>query len=73
MTRRAGVSHGAPAHHFRNKAGLLTAFAAQGYESLARTVVDEIASTGGQDGADVLAAIGAVMSVSPWSIPPISR
>src|SRR5580658_4585788 len=58
VTRRAGVSHGAPAHHFRNKAGLLTAFAAQGYESLARTVADEIAGAGGHDGADVLAAIG---------------
>ena len=27
IARRAGVSHGAPAHHFGNKAGLLTAFA----------------------------------------------
>jgi AcrR family transcriptional regulator len=58
VTRRAGVSHGAPAHHFRNKAGLLTAFAAQGYESLGRTVAAEIAGAGGHDGAGVLAAIG---------------
>jgi len=59
VTRRAGVSHGAPAHHFRNKAGLLAAFAAQGYESLGHTVAAEIAGTaGGHDGADVLAAIG---------------
>jgi AcrR family transcriptional regulator len=58
VTRRVGVSHGAPAHYFRNKAGLLTAFATQGYELLARTVADEIAATGGRDGADVLAAIG---------------
>ena len=27
--RRAGVSHGAPAHHFGDKTGLLTALAAQ--------------------------------------------
>lgn len=32
--RRAGVSHAAPAHHFGDKAGLLTAFAAQGFAAL---------------------------------------
>lgn len=32
--RRAGVSHAAPAHHFRDKAGLLTAYAAQGFAAL---------------------------------------
>lgn len=31
LARRAGVSHAAPAHHFGDKAGLLTAVAAQGY------------------------------------------
>lgn len=30
--RRAGVSHSAPAHHFGDKLGLLTAFAARGFE-----------------------------------------
>lgn len=35
VARRARVSHGAPAHHFKNKAGLLTAFAAEGYDRLA--------------------------------------
>ena len=35
LARRAGVSHAAPAHHFGDKAGLLTAVAAQGYELLA--------------------------------------
>ena len=29
VARRAGVSHGAPAHHFRDKTGLLTALATQ--------------------------------------------
>lgn len=29
--RRAGVSHGAPAHHFADAKGLLTEFAARGY------------------------------------------
>lgn len=35
IARRAGVSHAAPAHHFRDKAGVLTAVAAEGYEILA--------------------------------------
>jgi AcrR family transcriptional regulator len=30
----AGVSHGAPAHHFGNIAGLLTEFAIEGFERL---------------------------------------
>lgn len=32
--RRAGVSHAAPAHHFADKAGLLTAYATQGFTAL---------------------------------------
>ncbi|MGI5145626.1 TetR/AcrR family transcriptional regulator [Plantactinospora sp. CA-294935] len=35
LARRAGVSHAAPAHHFGDKAGLLTAFATEGFEMLA--------------------------------------
>jgi len=31
VARRAGVSHAAPAHHFGDAAGLLTALAAEGY------------------------------------------
>jgi AcrR family transcriptional regulator len=38
LARRAGVSHAAPAHHFGDKAGLLTAIAAQGYHLLADTL-----------------------------------
>jgi AcrR family transcriptional regulator len=34
LARRAGVSHAAPAHHFGDKAGLLTALAADGYRLL---------------------------------------
>jgi AcrR family transcriptional regulator len=40
VARRAGVSHAAPAHHFRNKAGLLTAIAADGYRMLAEALAD---------------------------------
>jgi len=35
LARRAGVSHAAPAHHFGDKQGLLTAVAAEGYRRLA--------------------------------------
>jgi len=35
LARRAGVSHAAPAHHFKDRTGLLTAIAAEGYELLA--------------------------------------
>lgn len=35
LARRLGVSHGAPAHHFPDKAALLTAIATEGYEALA--------------------------------------
>jgi AcrR family transcriptional regulator len=35
LARRAGVSHAAPAHHFGDKAGVLTAVAAEGYTLLA--------------------------------------
>ncbi|MGW9450050.1 TetR/AcrR family transcriptional regulator [Streptomyces sp. NPDC055632] len=40
LARRAGVSHAAPAHHFKDRAGLLTAVAAEGYDLLARTLAD---------------------------------
>jgi AcrR family transcriptional regulator len=38
LARRAGVSHAAPAHHFGDKAGLLTALAAEGFDLLADRV-----------------------------------
>ncbi len=34
VAKRSGVSHGAPAHHFSDARGLLTALAANGYERL---------------------------------------
>jgi AcrR family transcriptional regulator len=34
LARRLGVSHAAPAHHFGDKTGLLTALAAEGYRIL---------------------------------------
>ncbi|MET9723254.1 TetR/AcrR family transcriptional regulator [Streptomyces zaomyceticus] len=38
LARRAGVSHAAPAHHFKDRTGLLTALAAEGYGLLAETL-----------------------------------
>ncbi|MFF9852657.1 TetR/AcrR family transcriptional regulator [Streptomyces litmocidini] len=40
LARRAGVSHAAPAHHFKDRPGLLTAIAAEGYELLADALED---------------------------------
>lgn len=38
LARRTGVSHGAPAHHFRDRRGLLTALASQSLTMLADNV-----------------------------------
>lgn len=46
LARRAGVSHAAPAHHFGDKAGLLTALAAEGYERLAAVLGEARERTG---------------------------
>ena len=46
LARRAGVSHAAPAHHFGDKAGLLTAVAADGFERLAATLREAYQTTG---------------------------
>lgn len=35
LARRVGVSHAGPTHHFGDKAGILTAVAAEGYDLLA--------------------------------------
>ncbi|MFV2021974.1 TetR/AcrR family transcriptional regulator [Micromonospora sp. LOL_023] len=48
LARRVGVSHAAPAHHFGDKTGLLTAIAVEGLGLLA----EEIEGAGG----DILAA-----------------
>jgi AcrR family transcriptional regulator len=46
LARRAGVSHAAPAHHFGDKAGLLTAVAEEGYRLLAAELRAAWAETG---------------------------
>jgi AcrR family transcriptional regulator len=46
LARRTGVSHAAPAHHFGDKAGLLTAVAADGFRRLAATLREVYQATG---------------------------
>ncbi|MGV1872668.1 TetR/AcrR family transcriptional regulator [Agrobacterium rosae] len=46
--REAGVSHGAPAHHFGDLSGLLTELAASGFVRLRETVLTEVAEAAGQ-------------------------
>jgi AcrR family transcriptional regulator len=46
LARRAGVSHAAPAHHFGDKPGLLTALATEGYDLLADAVTAAQQRTG---------------------------
>jgi AcrR family transcriptional regulator len=58
VARRARVSHAAPAHHFRNKSGLLTAFAAQGFDRLADMMAETITASRATAPPDVLAAMG---------------
>jgi AcrR family transcriptional regulator len=58
VARRAQVSHAAPSHHFRNKSGLLTAFAAQGFDRLADTIGQTIAASRAATPPTILAAMG---------------
>lgn len=53
VARRAGVSPAAPAHHFGDAAGLLTAVATQGFAGLTQALRDGVASGGD----DALAAL----------------
>jgi AcrR family transcriptional regulator len=46
VARRAGVSHAAPKYHFGDRAGLLTAIAAEGFSMLATTLRSVRASSG---------------------------
>src|SRR5919202_2720315 len=46
LARQVGVSHAASAHHFADKAGLLTAIAAEGYDLLAAALREAEERTG---------------------------
>lgn len=43
LARRAGVTHGAPAHHFGSRRGLFTALATEGFEALADALAPSVA------------------------------
>lgn len=51
VASRAGVSVAAPSHHFRDKRGLLTAFAAQGLELFDEMLERALAGSGSTDSA----------------------
>ena len=57
VARRAGVSHAAPAHHFTDKAGLLTAIATEGFGILV-TYLARTQPGGTRHSVDQLAALG---------------
>ncbi len=46
VARRAGVSHAAPAYHFTDRAGLLTAVVAEGFRELAAAMDAPLADEG---------------------------
>lgn len=46
LARRANVSHAAPAHHFGDKAGILTALAVEAYDKLADALLATQERTG---------------------------
>lgn len=48
IARRCGVSHAAPAHHFRDRAALLSALAAEGFDGLA-AALDAAQAPGGRE------------------------
>jgi AcrR family transcriptional regulator len=58
VARRVPVTHAAAAHHFGNKAGLLTAFATQGYSLLGASIMDSILAAHATDGPGMLEAVG---------------
>ena len=43
---RAGVSHAAPAHHFKGKHGLIVAIAAEGFRTFTRTMAEDRIAAG---------------------------
>ena len=55
--RRAGVSHGAPAFHFKDASGLLTAFATEAFKAL-RDLMLEYRTEAAKDPAAQLLAVG---------------
>jgi AcrR family transcriptional regulator len=58
VAKRAGVSHAAPAHHFKDTRGLLTALAGEGYRQFLATQLSHQAKAKGSDPLSKLVASG---------------
>ncbi|HMG40177.1 MAG TPA: TetR/AcrR family transcriptional regulator [Acidimicrobiales bacterium] len=58
ITRRAAVSHAAPAHHFGDKAGLFTAVAVEGFRDLEGRLTEALRAAREQGPAERLQALG---------------
>lgn len=58
VARIAGVSHGAPAHHFGNKDGLMLAFAQEGWDRMIEAIGAAIETDRPQDGPAFLVSVG---------------
>lgn len=58
VARRADVSHGAPAHYFKNKAGLLSSFAGNGLLELKDAFLRSIRERNARTGKEKMMAIG---------------
>jgi len=58
VARIAGVSHGAPAHHFVNKTGLLLAFAQEGWDRMIAAISDGIDTHTPTNGPELLETVG---------------
>jgi len=56
IARRAGVTHAAPYHHFRDRAAVLAALAEEGYTKLAEQLRAAVAAAGDDVGARLEAA-----------------
>ncbi len=67
VARRAGVSHAAPAHHFGDSLGLLTAVSVEGFEYLADALTE--AAEGRTDARDLLRALGVAYVTTALTYP----
>lgn len=59
VARRAGVSHAAPAHHFVDRLGLLTAVATEGFNRFSERMTNAVIATDHLDPADALIEMAA--------------
>lgn len=58
VARIAGVSHGAPAHHFGNKDGLMLAFAQEGWDRMIEAILNAVDADRPGDGPAFLVSVG---------------